>query len=118
MGDPRKILEVAHEVALLSGLVPGKDIEIAMTGLRAGEKITEELIDKDTETLLPTRYDKIRVVSSKRGDTSEFAQRIELLLEAVQRESPLEVRRILQELDIGFNPKESGEVGLREAAGS
>jgi len=118
MGDPRKILEVAHEVALLSGLVPGKDIEIAMTGLRAGEKITEELIDKDTETLLPTRYDKIRVVSSNRENTADFAQRIELLLEAVQRESPLEVRRILQELDIGFNPKENGEVGLREAAGS
>jgi len=103
MGDPRKILEVAHEIALASGLVPGRDIKIVMTGLREGEKIAEELIDRENETLSPTRFDKIRLVVGKRLEAAAFAHKIDILIDAARRESPDEVCRILRALDIGFN---------------
>jgi FlaA1/EpsC-like NDP-sugar epimerase len=53
MGEPVKILDLALNMIVLNGLVPDKDIEIKFTGLKAGEKMYEELfregdIRKDT----------------------------------------------------------------------
>lgn len=45
MGTPVKIIEMAKNLILLSGLEPGKDVEIRVTGLKAGEKLSEELME-------------------------------------------------------------------------
>ena len=45
MGNPVSVDALAREMISLSGLIPGKDIEIVYTGLRPGEKMTEELFD-------------------------------------------------------------------------
>ncbi|MBO9547584.1 nucleoside-diphosphate sugar epimerase/dehydratase [Caulobacter sp.] len=45
MGEPVKIIDLAKRMIELQGLVPDRDIEIKITGLRPGEKLTETLLD-------------------------------------------------------------------------
>ncbi len=45
MGEPVKIIDLAKRMIELQGLTPGRDIEIKITGLRPGEKMTETLVD-------------------------------------------------------------------------
>lgn len=61
MGDPVKIVDLAQTLIRLSGMVPGRDIKIAFTGLRPGEKLYEELMFEG-EGLKPTRHEEIRVL--------------------------------------------------------
>jgi len=58
MGDSVKIIDLAKKMITLSGLELGKDIEIKITGLRPGEKLYEELLAKEENTL-PTHHPKI-----------------------------------------------------------
>jgi FlaA1/EpsC-like NDP-sugar epimerase len=60
MGEPLRILDLAHNMIHLAGLVPEEDIEIRFTGLRPGEKLFEE-ISMDSENILPTYHEKIRI---------------------------------------------------------
>ncbi|QIB68182.1 polysaccharide biosynthesis protein [Aminipila butyrica] len=60
MGEPVKILDLAENVIRLSGYVPYVDIDIAVTGLRPGEKLYEELL-LDEEGLEKTAHNKIYV---------------------------------------------------------
>jgi FlaA1/EpsC-like NDP-sugar epimerase len=46
MGEQIRILQLAEDIIRLSGLEPGKDIEIVFTGIRPGEKLSEDLWDK------------------------------------------------------------------------
>ena len=62
MGEPRNILELAREMILLSGLEPERDIQTAITGLRPGEKLYEELVS-ESETLQRTRFEKLSVIT-------------------------------------------------------
>jgi FlaA1/EpsC-like NDP-sugar epimerase/ActR/RegA family two-component response regulator len=61
MGEPVKIHDMAWDMIRLSGLEPGRDIEVAVTGLRPGEKLAEELWYPD-EDVGQTGQDKLLVV--------------------------------------------------------
>ena len=58
MGQSIKIMDLARKMIALAGMEEGKDIEVAITGLRPGEKMHEELLSK-RESLLPTHHPKI-----------------------------------------------------------
>ncbi|MGA2570174.1 MAG: nucleoside-diphosphate sugar epimerase/dehydratase [Terracidiphilus sp.] len=60
MGQPVKIVDLARNLILLSGLKPDEDIKIEFTGMRPGEKLYEELSSL-LEGTVPTKHDKIRI---------------------------------------------------------
>jgi FlaA1/EpsC-like NDP-sugar epimerase len=60
MGEPVKIVDLARNLILLSGLRPDQDIKIQFTGMRPGEKLYEELSTLLEDTA-PTAHEKIRI---------------------------------------------------------
>ncbi len=60
MGEPIKIVDLAKKMIQLSGFEPEKDIKIVFTGLRPGEKLYEELLNNQENTL-PTHHPKIMI---------------------------------------------------------
>jgi FlaA1/EpsC-like NDP-sugar epimerase len=60
MGEPVKIVDLARNLILLSGLKPDEDIKIEFTGMRPGEKLYEELSTLLEDTA-PTAHEKIRI---------------------------------------------------------
>jgi FlaA1/EpsC-like NDP-sugar epimerase len=73
MGEPIKIVDLAKKLIELSGLRVGDDIEIAFTGMRPGEKIEEELLNKQ-ENLLPTHFEKIRLQKNDNFDPDKITK--------------------------------------------
>ena len=64
MGEPVKIVDLARDLITLSGLQPGRDIEIEFIGVRSGEKLFEQLFN-DGETYTLTAHERIFVVTEK-----------------------------------------------------
>jgi O-antigen biosynthesis protein WbqV len=95
MGEPVKILDLAKQMIALSGRTVGKDIEIEVTGLRPGEKLTEALLD-ETERSSPCAPKVMEVISSSSLRVNA-AHLLELETMA-QRGHRDEVRRALFEL--------------------
>lgn len=63
MGEPVRIVDLARNLILLSGLRPDDDIKIEYTGIRPGEKLYEELAHLEEETL-PTYHPKIKIFAN------------------------------------------------------
>lgn len=63
MGHPMRIVDVARQLIELSGLRPEEDIKIHFTGMRPGEKMSEE-VTYENEVLYPTHHPKIRKLSA------------------------------------------------------
>lgn len=85
MGKPVKILDLAESMVRLSGLKPYEDIDIIEIGLRPGEKLYEELLMK-TEELDKTSNDLIFIERDTPLSREEVDQKLEILLEAVEKE--------------------------------
>lgn len=71
MGEPVKVRYLAEQLIRLSGKVPGKDIEIAYTGLRPGEKLYEELFHEQ-EQLGATEHEKIFLARCRTADWEQL----------------------------------------------
>ena len=75
MGEPVRIVDLARNLILLSGLRPEQDIRIEFVGARPGEKLFEEL-SAEGEDLLPTHHEKIRVFGGAMMAWTEIQEQI------------------------------------------
>nr|WP_312562807.1 nucleoside-diphosphate sugar epimerase/dehydratase [Anaerospora sp.] len=83
MGEPIKIVDMATDLIELSGLEPGRDIEIQFSGLRPGEKLFEELLTAEEGTS-STKHEKIYVANLKAVDERKFQESLMLLKSEMQ----------------------------------
>lgn len=124
MGAPVRIVDLARNLVLLSGLRPDQDIRIEYCGVRPGEKLSEELNALD-EALLPTRHAKIRTYSGARIPAEALERVLGQLRHALEARDAGAVVVCLKETVPDYNPSElllrrafeARAVGVAAAAG-
>ncbi|NQY74754.1 MAG: polysaccharide biosynthesis protein [Candidatus Margulisbacteria bacterium] len=94
MGEPVKIIHLARDMIHLSGLEEGKDIEIKFIGLRAGEKLEEELMF-NKEGLKTTQHQKIFITEPVKMNRSFIKSDIQSLIEACGHSSDTHIKNHL-----------------------
>lgn len=82
MGQPMRIIDLAHDLIRLSGLVPDEDIEVRITGIRPGEKLFEEL-STDHEHNDRTSHPSIFTLKSTPPDPCGLRMRLTELTSSV-----------------------------------
>ena len=92
MGKPIKIIDLAQDMIRLSGLSKD-DIKINITGLRPGEKLYEELLSNDENTLL-TNHPKLRIASATKVSYSWVMS----LLKWIDKISSMDEKKIKKDL--------------------
>jgi FlaA1/EpsC-like NDP-sugar epimerase len=82
LGEPVRILDLAEKFIRLSGKLPGKDIQIAFTGLKPGENLEEERMSA-REASLPTSSEKIRIKQTPEISGPELMENLSQLFAAL-----------------------------------
>ncbi len=103
MGTPIRIVDLAREMIRLSGFTE-TDIRIEFVGLRPGEKLYEEPIS-DQEQTLPTPHPMLRVARSNEAPGDAWLADLERWLAAEPSPAPDEVRRALARLVPDYRPR-------------
>jgi len=107
MGEQIRVADLARNMIVLSGLVPDRDIHIAYTGLRPGEKLYEELFE-ESEQVEPTEHSKIRrAVRTARLGSDRLARSLRDLEESLIHGDDEELARRLGELVTTYTPLSS-----------
>lgn len=94
MGEPVSIMDLARKVIRLSGRVPGRDIEIVVSGARPGEKIVEDVRDEGEE-LLPSAHPSIFLTRPDRPDRAALRRTLHRLESLCASRSDAEIVEIL-----------------------
>jgi FlaA1/EpsC-like NDP-sugar epimerase len=111
MGEPVKIIDLAHRLISLSGLQardeqhPDGDIEIKFIGLRPGEKLFEELLIGDNPS--GTEHPRIMMAHEDFLEWEELQQQLNLLLKAGNDEDVVAIKDVLLRCVHGFHEQPS-----------
>jgi FlaA1/EpsC-like NDP-sugar epimerase len=103
MGQPVKIVDLARHLILLSGLRPEEDIKIEFTGMRPGEKLSEELTTMLEDTV-PSKHDKIRIFVGNGVPEHDIRTSLETLREICEARDIGRLVVALKELVPDYNP--------------
>lgn len=95
MGESVKIIDLAKKMITLSGLTINKDIEIKITGLRPGEKLYEELLANEENTI-PTHHEKILI--AKTSVKKDMGHKIDELIDVIDGQKNNQLVLILKNL--------------------
>jgi FlaA1/EpsC-like NDP-sugar epimerase len=103
MGEQIKVADLARNMIVLAGLVPGKDVDIVFTGLRPGEKLYEELFE-DSERVEPTTHPKINRAIGTPVPVGELGDWLESLPTTLPKRDEEELLQDLKRLVPNFQP--------------
>jgi FlaA1/EpsC-like NDP-sugar epimerase/lipopolysaccharide/colanic/teichoic acid biosynthesis glycosyltransferase len=95
MGQPVRIIDLATNLLNLSGLMPGRDIKIIYTGIRPGEKLSEELI-LDGEDYRRTKHPKIFMATPE--SVTEAAVLEQIVIELIRLVERLRARDAAEQI--------------------
>ena len=96
MGKSVKIIDLAKKMIQLSGLELGKDIEIKVTGLRPGEKLYEELLASEENTI-PTHNPQILIAKTKENSEQQL-NAVEELIQLFDSQQNEQIVRKMKEI--------------------
>ena len=94
MGQPVKIADLARRMIKLSG---AKNVEIKFTGLRAGEKLYEEVLN-ELEGTKPSFHDKIRIAQVREYDYDQVSKDIDELIEVSKQYNDMATVKKMKEI--------------------
>jgi FlaA1/EpsC-like NDP-sugar epimerase len=103
MGRPIRILDLVRDMIRLHGYEPDRDIRIEFTGLRPGEKLTEELITEG-EGIVPSAHEKIMVLRGGEVDMGWLDERVAGLVKSARRYDAEGIRTRLKEIVPEYRP--------------
>jgi len=103
MGEAVKIVDLAHDLIRLSGLEPGRDIDIVFTELRPGEKLREELFSPGQRRMV-TKHRKIYVARDRPTDGLDLEEHLEELRRLMQAGDDLALKRKLRGIVPEYQP--------------
>lgn len=106
MGKSVKIVELAKKMIRLAGLIPNQDIKIQYSGLRPGEKLFEELLN-DNENTMPTHHEKIMIGKVREYVFAEIEEQIYELFQYAKTNDDRQVVIAMKKLAKEFKSKNS-----------
>ncbi len=112
MGDPVRILDLAEDLIRLSGLEPHRDIEIEYTGIRPGEKLTEELWDAGTPLAKTLHPDIFRLEADASSSSLNLPQAIDSLSRLCRSADTDAIIALLDELIPGSSIREAPQTDI------
>jgi FlaA1/EpsC-like NDP-sugar epimerase len=103
MGEPVKIVDLARNLILLSGLRPEEDIKIEFTGMRPGEKLYEELSTMLEDTV-PTTHEKVRIYVGNGMPEGDMVTWLDCLHEICRTRDAGRLVVTLKEIVLDYSP--------------
>jgi FlaA1/EpsC-like NDP-sugar epimerase len=108
MGEQVRIVDLVEQLTRLSGLEPGRDVEIVFTGPRPGEKLSEALFAAD-ESPCPTKHEKILAAHGNcRWDTAALANHMDTLRAVAQNDDAPRIQAAIQAIVPTYRPAGEG----------
>jgi FlaA1/EpsC-like NDP-sugar epimerase len=107
MGQPVKIMDLAERMIRLSGLEPGRDIEITVSGVRLGERLHEILFDQD-EPMVETGLDGVMAAQTPAMGLQNITRWLDGFRSALATGDAAATQGLLKEAIPDYRPENAG----------